>query len=196
MKQPRKNKVLLVDDIKADINILYHALNDEYALEFALNGESALKRVESWLPDLILLDVLMPGIDGYEVCKRLKADKQTENIPVIFITSKSEEEDESKGFHLGAVDYITKPFRLPIIKARLRTHLKIQELIDELREALSEVKRLSGLVPICASCKNIRDDEGCWEFLEKYIQDRSEVQFSHGICPECVKVLYPEFDHT
>lgn len=187
---------MLVDDIRADINILYHALNDEYELEFALNGGSALERVESWPPDLILLDILMPGIDGYEVCKRLKADKQTEDIPVIFITSKGAAEDESKGFHLGAVDYITKPFSLPIIKARIRTHLKIQKLIDELRVALSEVKRLSGLLPICANCKNIRDDEGCWEFLEKYIQDRSEVQFSHGICPECVKVLYPEIGRT
>jgi PleD family two-component response regulator len=192
MKEHLKSTVLLVDDIKADINFLYNALDNEYKLEFALDGKSALERVQSSPPDLILLDILMPGMSGYEVCRRLKADERTKDIPVIFITSKNEEEDETKGLELGAVDYIIKPFSLPIVKARLRTHLKIQRLIDEIRRALTEVKRLSGLLPICANCKNIRNDQGYWEQIEVYIKERSEAEFSHGICPECAKNLYPD----
>jgi PleD family two-component response regulator len=194
MKEHEKGTVLLVDDIKADINFLCNALNDEFELEFALDGKSALERVQSSPPDLILLDILMPGMNGYEVCKRLKADKRSRDIPVIFISSKNGEKDETKGFELGAVDYITKPFSLPIVKARLRTHLKVQSLIDELRRALSEVKRLSGLLPICANCKNIRNDQGYWEQMEVYIKERSEAEFSHGICPECAKILYPDME--
>jgi PleD family two-component response regulator len=192
MKEHVKSKVLLVDDIKADINFLNNALSNEFELEFALDGKSALERVKSSPPDLVILDILMPGMDGYEVCKRLKADERSKDIPVIFITSKNGEEDETKGFEIGAVDYITKPFSLPIVKARLRTHLKVQSLIDELRRALAEVKRLSGLLPICASCKNIRNDQGYWEQIEVYIKERSEAEFTHGICPECAKEWYPD----
>jgi len=137
-------KVLLVDDIQANINILYKTLKNEYDIESERDGESALKHIESFPPDLILLDILMPGIDGYEVCKRLKANKRAKNVPVIFITSKSEEEDESKGLELGAVDYITKPFSKPIVRARVKNHLIMKKQRD-LLENLSNRDGLTGI---------------------------------------------------
>ncbi len=191
MTLPRRPRLLMVDDIKANISILLRSLDEEYDIEYVRDGESALKSAASAPPDLILLDILMPGMDGYEVCKRLKASPRTRETPVIFITSMGDENDETRGFDLGAVDYITKPFSMPIVRARLRTHLKIRRLIGELRNALGNVKKLGGMLPICANCKKIRDDRGYWNKIEKYIHEHSEATFTHGICPECEKKLYP-----
>ncbi|CAN2039510.1 two-component system, chemotaxis family, response regulator WspR [Candidatus Magnetomoraceae bacterium gMMP-15] len=138
-------KVLLVDDIKANINIMRKILKDKYNVSYVQDGESALKYIRSNPTiDLILLDIMMPGIDGYEVCKRLKADERTKNIPVIFITSKSKTQDETKGLELGAVDYIIKPFSKPIIRARVRNHLMMKKQID-LLENLSNLDGLTGI---------------------------------------------------
>lgn len=137
-------KVLLVDDIKANISILIKALRGEYDIEHANDGESALRYVESSQPDLILLDIVMPGMDGYEVCKRLKADERTKNVPVIFITSKSDEKDEAKGLEFGAVDYITKPFSKPIVRARVKNHL----IMKKQRDLLENLSNLDGLTGI------------------------------------------------
>ncbi|MCP4692526.1 MAG: response regulator [Desulfobacterales bacterium] len=189
MTHRERPRLLMVDDIKANINILMRDLEPEYDIEYKKDGESALKSARSSPPDLILLDIIMPGMDGYEVCRRLKASPLTRETPVIFITSMNDENDETKGFDLGAVDYITKPFSLPIVRARLKTHMKIRRLIGELREALCNVKKLSGLLPICANCKKIRDDQGYWNRIEKYIHEHSEATFTHAICPECVEDL-------
>ncbi len=102
-------------------------LNKDYEIKAALNGEKALKIAGSENPpDIILLDIEMPGMDGYEVCRRLKADPQTRDIPIIFVTAKSDESDETKGLEIGAVDYITKPFSPPIVQARVKTHLALK----------------------------------------------------------------------
>ena len=129
-------RILIVDDAPANIRILAEALRTDYEITFAINGEEALRLIESEdpPPDLILLDIIMPGMDGYEVCKRLKAAEETWNIPVIFITSKSEEEEEKKGFELGAVDYITKPFNTAIVKARVRPQLELKKYRDHLED--------------------------------------------------------------
>ncbi|MCP4752890.1 MAG: response regulator [Proteobacteria bacterium] len=121
-----RSRILLVDDIKSNIAILAKVLKDEYDLAHACDGEGALEYVRSNPVDLILLDILMPGMDGYKVCGRLKDDARTKNIPVIFITSKSKDEDEAKGFELGAVDYITKPFSFPIVKTTVMARLPKQ----------------------------------------------------------------------
>jgi CheY-like chemotaxis protein len=185
-------KILIVDDQPENIRILMETLKADYATIPATNGEAALKKaMEEPAPDLILLDILMPGIDGYEVCSRLKAQPQTEAIPVIFITAISEVMDSAKAFELGAVDYVTKPFNPSTVKARIQTHMKLSSTMKALKEALDKVKLLSGLLPICAHCKNVRDDKGYWSQIEAYIDAHSEVRFSHGICPECVKKLYP-----
>jgi diguanylate cyclase (GGDEF)-like protein len=119
-------------------------LDDEYDIDNVLDGESALKYLESNVTDLILLDIVMPGIDGYEVCRRLKAIERTKDIPIIFITSMGEEEDESNGLELGAVDYITKPFSKPIVRARVKNHL----IMKKQRDLLHNLSNLDGLTSI------------------------------------------------
>ena len=129
----RKNKILIVDDTPENIDVLGEVLKPHYKRSIALNGEKGLQiAASSDPPDLILLDIMMPGMDGYEVCRRLKADDKTRGIPIIFVTAKSEVEDENKGFELGAVDYITKPLSPPIVLARIKTHLELKLSRDAL----------------------------------------------------------------
>ncbi|MES2884713.1 MAG: two-component system response regulator [Pseudomonadota bacterium] len=123
---PGKPVVLVVDDTPFNIDVLRGVLSDRYTLKVATNGEKALTLARSQpQPDLVLLDVMMPGMDGYEVCRRLKRDELTRNIPVVFVTSMSEVEDERKGFESGGVDYITKPVSPPLVQARVATHLRL-----------------------------------------------------------------------
>ncbi len=127
----RKPKVLIVDDTPENIQVLMETLKDQYTIVAAINGEKALKMaVAEPRPDLILLDIMMPGMDGYEVCRRLKGDEQTQHIPIIFVTAKTEVEDETLGFELGAMDYISKPFRIPVVQARVKAHLELKILRD------------------------------------------------------------------
>ncbi|MBI5248637.1 MAG: SpoIIE family protein phosphatase [Desulfomonile tiedjei] len=135
----KKNKILIVDDTPENIQVLMETLKDRYAIVAAINGEKALKIAATEpRPDLILLDIMMPGMDGYEVCRRLKADEQLLDIPIIFVTAKTEVEDETLGFELGAVDYITKPFSIPVVKARVKAHLDLKRLRD--LEAIQRAK--------------------------------------------------------
>jgi phosphoserine phosphatase RsbU/P len=121
-----QQRVLIVDDTPANIKVLHNLLREDYALSVATSGEAALEIAFSdERPDLVLLDVMMPEMDGHEVCRRLKADSRTRDVPIIFVTAMSEVEDETKGFNLGAVDYITKPIRPPIVEARVATHLEL-----------------------------------------------------------------------
>jgi sigma-B regulation protein RsbU (phosphoserine phosphatase) len=130
----RKGTVLVVDDSPENIDLLGGVLSQDYKIKVALNGEKALKIAGSEKPpDIILLDIMMPGMDGYEVCRRLKSDPKTRDIPVIFITSMSEVEDETKGLALGAIDYITKPIRSPIVQARVKSHLELKEARELLK---------------------------------------------------------------
>lgn len=117
--------ILLVDDNPENIRLLDEALRDSYAIKVATRGEKALEIVRSMPIDLILLDVMMPGMDGFETCRRLKADPATKAIPVIFVTARGEVEDESIGFDCGGVDYVTKPVRFPVVRARIKTHLAL-----------------------------------------------------------------------
>lgn len=128
------NTVLVVDDAPENIDLLDGVLNKDYKIKAALNGEKALKIAGSENPpDIILLDIEMPGMDGYEVCRRLKSDAKTQDIPVIFVTSMSEVEDETKGFDVGAIDYITKPISPAIVKARVKNHLELKEAREYLK---------------------------------------------------------------
>ena len=123
----RQQKILIVDDAPENIDVLGGVLRNDYRRSVALNGEKALKIAASDdPPDLILLDIMMPGLDGYEVCRRLKTDERTRKIPVMFVTSMDEVKDETKGFEVGAVDYITKPVSPPTVLARVRTHLDLK----------------------------------------------------------------------
>jgi diguanylate cyclase (GGDEF)-like protein len=139
------NKILIVDDMPANIKVLVEALkNPVFEIFVATNGETALNIANSEAVDLILLDVMMPDMDGYEVCKKLKSNDQTAKVPVIFVTSLGEEEDETRGLELGAVDYITKPIRTPIVKARVKNHLELKKQRDIL-ENLSSIDGLTGI---------------------------------------------------
>lgn len=180
--------ILIVDDNPQNLQLLgKHLNNSGYALSFAMSGVEALSflRDAKQLPMLILLDIMMPEMDGIEVCRELKKDDRLKHIPIIFLSAKSELEDIIKGFNAGGVDYITKPFFAQELLARIKTHI-------ELKKAYAEITTLRGILPICANCHKIRDDQGFWQQVEQYIQQHIDVQFSHGICPECMKELYPE----
>ncbi len=127
-----RQTILVVDDTPENIDVLVGTLKHDYHVKAAINGEMALKVVKATPPDLILLDIMMPGIDGYEVCRRLKADYTTRHIPIIFITAKIGVQDEIKGLELGAVDYIAKPVSPPIVKARVQTQLALYDQNREL----------------------------------------------------------------
>jgi two-component system, sensor histidine kinase and response regulator len=136
-----KLKILIVDDTPENIDVLMGVLKNDYKMIAALNGEKALKMAEGkYPPDLILLDIMMPGMDGFEVCSRLKAAGATRDIPVIFITAKSETEDETRGLELGAVDFITKPISPPVVRARVRTHLSLMLARQELERQNEELR--------------------------------------------------------
>jgi len=125
---------MIVEDIKANVRFLEKHLSNEYECLTAYDGEEALPMIQAALPDLVLLDIEMPKMDGFEVCRRLKSDEKTMSIPIIFLTSLSEMEDETKGLELGAVDYVTKPFRMPIVKARIRNHIELKRTRDLLEQ--------------------------------------------------------------
>lgn len=183
-----KDIILAVDDQALILEVLNRILNnDQQQVITAMNGDEALEILATTRPNLILLDVIMPGIDGFELCRRLKADPATRDIPVIFSTALTERKDKIKGFQLGAVDYITKPFFKEEVQARVKVHLQLRRQELALREALQEIKTLSGILPICSHCKQIRNDEGYWEQVEKYISTHSNARFSHGICPDCYR---------
>lgn len=134
--------LLLVDDESTNLQVLRNILSDQYRLLFAKDGERAIALASMEQPDLILLDVMMPGMSGHDVCRTLKADKNTRKIPVIFVTALADAEDEARGFELGAVDYVTKPVSAPILQARVKNHLSLVQ-IDELVETrLAVVHRL------------------------------------------------------
>lgn len=138
---PTKSRILVVDDEIFYLDVLQNLLRDEYDIVVAKDGEQALYlAAQQPAPDLILLDIMLPGIDGFEVCDRLKQQPETQSIPVIFLTVKMDVDDELKGFELGAVDYITKPISPPILKARVKTHLRMTKLIKQLEAMVYELK--------------------------------------------------------
>ena len=143
MNQPDPKKtVLLVDDAPANIQVVNSILKDIYKIRIATNGAKALELVKvAPPPDLILLDVMMPEMDGYEVCTRLKADPETRDIPVIFLTGQTEIEDETRGFEVGAVDYIHKPFSPAVVKARVQTHLVLRGIREQLAQQLLTIQK-------------------------------------------------------
>jgi len=155
--------------------------------------------------DLILMDVLMPEIDGVQACRRIKGQPHLRDIPIIMVTAKNDLENLHTAFSAGAMDYINKPVKSVELLARVTSALTLKKEMDcrklretelrrsneELQQALREVKVLRGLIPICASCKKIRNDGGFWQQIEEYIGEHSEAEFSHGICQPCLKKLYP-----
>lgn len=176
---PRCPLVLVIDDqsgIRKALGVMLE--HDGYRVITAGDGEEGLVLARKELPRLILLDVMMPGMDGFEVCKRLKENMSTQKIPVIFLTARTKTSDLLKAFGVGGVDYVTKPFKKCELLARTRTHIQLNQL--------------QSILPICMFCKKIRDDNDCWQDVELYIGTRTQTYFSHGICPNCLESHYSE----
>ena len=215
-----QSRLLIVDDIPENIKVLGSSLKHSgYLMYFATSGVQAIEMANTNKLDLILLDIMMPGMDGYQVCRTLKSEKRTADIPVIFITAKTQDVDIIRGFDAGAVDYITKPFNPAELSARVKTHLELEKarqiiarqaeelawtnkrLVEKntrLQQAIDEIEALKGLLPVCSSCKKIRtantdpDKADSWVSLEAYLHDHTAVEVTHSICPECMNKLYPD----
>jgi len=144
IQENTKPKILIVDDIPSNIQILAEAMRKDYQIVFATNGAEAIQiAMAEQPPDLILLDIMLPDIDGYAVCRQLKKDDRRKEIPIIFITAKSDETDETKGFQYGGVDYIIKPFSIPIVKARVQTHIELKRKRDMLQDMTIRLEQLN-----------------------------------------------------
>lgn len=200
----RPIKILIADDDVSTRELLRTLLEEEYSLNFAETGAECIKKIKQFIPDLILLDIVLPDISGIDLCQQITADDQFSDIPIILVTVKTKDIYVQKGLEAGAIDYIKKPIRHLELTARVRSALKMtslvkqlrrsgeekQKLIEELGLALSQVKELSGLLPICAQCKNVRDDNGYWQQIEDFIHDHADVSFSHSLCPHCAENIY------
>jgi putative two-component system response regulator len=205
-----KPTILIVDDTPDNITILCALLGERYKNKIATNGARALKiAFTPPCPDLILLDIMMPGMDGYEVCRELKNNPATANIPVIFLTAKSQEEDETKGFELGAVDYITKPVIPPILMARVQTHIALRhaqaglerqnENLEKLVEQRTQqlVSLQDALIIAMASLAETRDNETGHHIrrTQYYIRDlaiklRDHPRFEYFLDDKHIDILY------
>ena len=191
-------RILAVDDEPVNRQVLtnYLAL-EHFDLVTASGGEEALRLIEEQPFDLVLLDVMMPRVSGYEVCRALREKYPMEKLPVLFLTAKNRTADVVTGLSLGANDFLTKPISKGELLARVRPHLDLltvhRNLEDLVDEKVSEIKILEGLLPICATCKKIRDEGGKWSELETFIGVHSEAEFSHGICPDCAEEFYSDY---
>ena len=150
---------------------------------------------------MAILDWMMPGLDGLELCRLIRRDNAWTHLYVIMLTARTGQSDVVTAIDAGADDYLTKPFDPEELRARVGVGLRIvtlqrglAERVVELQEALSKVKQLSGLLPICSYCKRIRSDENYWEQIDRFVSQHSEAEFSHGICPHCFETVRAEFE--
>ncbi len=194
-----KTKILVVEDesiIAADIAMVLQNLGYEVTATVP-SGEQAIEEVEGNKPDLVLMDIVIKGdMDGIETAEQMRSQF---SIPVVFLTAFADEKTLERAKITGPFGYITKPFEetdlkvaveIGLYKAKLEAER--ERLIVELQEALAKIETLSGLLPMCAWCKKIRNDEGYWQTVEQYISEHSKAEFSHGICLDCMEKFFPE----
>lgn len=196
-------RILIADDDASTRAVLAGVLTAAgYEVVAAADGARAWQALQrSGAPRLALLDLMMPSIDGLEVV-RLVRILPTEWPPyLIMLTAKGDKPDVVAGLDAGANDYLAKPFdpgellaRVEVGRRMIEMQVQLAAKVDELRLALEQVRTLRGIVPICSGCKNIRDDQGYWSKVETYVRDHTEAEFSHGVCPTCMKTLYPQFE--
>lgn len=190
--------ILVVDDDPVNLQVVASALKNEYDIITAQSGQEAISRLKEQAPDLLILDVMMPDLSGFELCRLLKSDESFADIPVIFLTALDSTEGEIQGLEFGGIDYLTKPINFALLKLRVRNHLALKLQRDqlarqkaELEAALARVKQLEGIIPICMHCKSIREDD-VWQRLETYFSEHTDALFSHGVCPKCMAEHYPD----
>ena len=204
--------ILIVDDLPEIRSVLQIILEAE-GYQPLLIAESAREAFQCLGLDnpnsppteveLVLMDIQMPDLDGVEACRQIKTVDRFRDIPVIMVTAMAESGFLEAAFAAGAVDYVTKPLNRVELLTRMRSALQLKREMDrrkarerELEQALRENKVLQGLLPICATCKKIRDAHGAWKRLEDYISEHSEATFTHGICAECARKIHPDWDDT
>jgi DNA-binding response OmpR family regulator len=189
-------RVLIADDdVVLRYSLKIHLERWQFEVTECADGHDAWKALNAGEPPkLAILDWNMPGVDGPTLCRDLRQVPALHAMYVILITGNQDQKDVVLGLESGADDYIKKPFDWNELRARLRIGSRIVGLqhalaarVADLQEALSDVKRLGGLLPICAYCKRIRDDGDYWKQIEQYLSEYSEAQFSHGICPQCLE---------
>jgi len=188
--------VLYIEDNAADAVLVEEMLADEknqsYSLVSAPSLAAGMQRLAAGGIDLVLLDLSLPDSHGLETFLTLK--NEGSGMPVIVMTGTDDEALAVKAVQAGAQDYLVKRhLDTNLLVRAIRYAIEREKLIGSLRQAFEQIKTLKGFIPICASCKNVRDDKGFWHQVESYIRDHSEAEFSHGICPECAIKLYPEF---
>jgi DNA-binding response OmpR family regulator len=194
-------RILIADD-DCTSRILLEGMIRKYGhdVQVAVDGREALLALQQAdAPPLAILDWMMPEMDGLEVVRGVRS-RQTDRPPyIIMLTARGNKADIVTGLDAGANDYLTKPFDPGELRARVSVGCRMVQLqeelaarIDELCRAFEEIKTLHGILPICCNCKKIRDDQGYWRQVEVYFRDHADVNFSHGLCPECMNVLYPE----
>lgn len=186
--------ILIAEDDPVSRRILEATLAGwGYEVTVATDGGEAWEVLrQANAPALAILDIMMPGLDGFEVCRNVRQMSGATPPYLILLTAMSAKDDVVKGIRAGANDYLTKPFHREELRVRVEVGVQMLELrrvladrVKELEGALSQVKVLQGLLPICSYCKKVRDDQNYWQKVDSYISDRTNVQFSHGICPEC-----------
>ena len=189
-------KVLIAEDEIVSRRLLESALPRwGYDVITATDGEEAWAFLqEPDAPAIMVLDWLMPRLDGVEICRRIRAHPRLSSVYIILLTSRAAVEDVVQGLEAGANDYITKPFDAAELRARMQVGVRVVNLqttlaerVREVEEALSRVKQLQGLLPICSYCKKIRDDQNYWHQVESYVGKHTDARFSHGICPDCTE---------
>ena len=193
--------VLVVDDEQRLRDLVRGYLEHAgFTVLVAADGQAALELARQHAPEVVVLDLMLPGLDGLEVCRRLRTRPAATAPYVVLLTARTRREDVVQGLEAGADDFVGKPFDREELRARLNVGVRMVALqqklaarVRELEEAMSRVQQLQGLLPICAYCKKIRNDENYWQQVEEYISAHSAAQFSHGICPQCyAQVLAPQ----
>ena len=194
-------RILIAEDDFTSCVVLTELLKKQgHEVVTATSGTEAWEALrQPDAPSLVILDWIMPGMDGLEVVRRIRALRTDRPPYIIILTIRGEKADIILGLAAGANDYLAKPFDPGELCARVevgRRMIEVQDVlaskVEELRRAFDHIKTLRGIVPICAKCKNIRDDQGYWKQVEVYVRDHTEAEFSHCICPSCMKKLYPE----
>jgi phosphoserine phosphatase RsbU/P len=196
-------RILIAEDDFTSRTVLAGVLNKEgHEVTATVNGAEAWRTLQQPdAPALAILDWMMPEMNGLEVVRQVRALLSNRPPHLIMLTTKCEKDDIIAGLEAGANDYLAKPFHVGELRARIEVGRRMLEMqasladkIEELRQAFDQIKTLRGIVPICAGCKQIRDDRGYWNQVEVYVRDHTEAQFSHGICPDCMKKLYPDYE--
>jgi DNA-binding response OmpR family regulator len=194
-------RILIAEDDRTSRLLLERALAKwGHEVVVTENGADALRGLLSTdAPRLAILDWMMPDLDGVEVCSRVRRANLEHTCYVILLTARKQKADIVEGLEAGANDYVTKPFDLGELRARVRVGQRVVELesalrqrVRDLEEAREHIEMLHGILPICSSCRKIRDDDGFWQRVDVYFQEHSDLEFSHGLCPECRDTLYPE----